>query len=93
MESTLMNLKILFNYFLRGLLLVVPTALTVFILVQVVSWMDNLIPIKIPGLGLITVLAAITVIGFLANTIVARPVIRFLESILQKIPLVGFILK
>lgn len=86
-----MNLKILLNYFLRGLLLVVPTALTVFILVQVVSWMDNLIPIKIPGLGLITVLAAVTGIGFLANTIVARPVIKFLESVLQKIPLVGFI--
>ena len=71
--------------------MVVPTALTIFILVQVISWIDNLIPINIPGVGLVTVLVTVTVIGFLANTIIARPVIKFLEDLLQKIPLVGFI--
>ncbi len=84
-------LRLLLTYFLRGLLLVVPTALTVFILVQVISWIDNLIPVNIPGVGLITVLVTVTLIGFVANTIIARPIIRFLEEILQKIPLVGFI--
>lgn len=85
------TLRLILTYFLRGLLLVVPTALTIFILVQVISWIDNLIPIRFPGVGLVTVLVTVTFVGFLANTIIARPIIRFLEDLLRKIPLVGFI--
>ncbi|MEQ8338056.1 MAG: DUF502 domain-containing protein [Cyclobacteriaceae bacterium] len=84
-------LRLILTFFLRGLLLVVPTALTIFILVQVISWIDNLIPLEVPGVGLVTVLVTVTLIGFLANTIIAKPIIRFLEEVLQKIPLVGFI--
>ena len=50
-----------------------------------------MIPINIPGVGLVTVLVTVTLVGFLANTIIARPIIKFLEEVLLKIPLVGFI--
>lgn len=58
---------------------------------QVVSWIDSLIPGVFPGLGLVIVLVAVTFIGLLANTIVLRPIVRFLEKMLEKIPLVGFL--
>lgn len=79
------------NYFLRGLLLVVPIALTVYIISAMVVWVDGLIPIKIPGIGILTVLLATTGIGYLANSFIAKPIFIAVNKMLKKIPLVGFI--
>ena len=68
-----MNFQSLIRFFLRGLLLIVPVGLTFYVIVAMVAWMDNLLPYKIPGLGIITVIVATTFIGYLANTIFAKP--------------------
>lgn len=86
-----MNIRSLFRYFLRGLLLVAPLGITIYIIVIMVQWMDNLIPINIPGVGLLTVFFTTTLIGFLANTIIAKPFFDVLGSMLKKVPLVNFI--
>ncbi len=79
------------QYFLRGLILVGPIALTIYIVFISVAWVDDLIPIKIPGLGLVIVLSAMVVLGYLANTLFAKPVFILLEKALRKVPLVNFI--
>lgn len=86
-----MNIKSLFQYFLRGLLLVVPVGLTVYLIVAMVQWTDNLLPIDIPGLGLITVFFVTALLGYLANTIFARPFFDLFSGMLKKIPLVSFL--
>ena len=60
-------MKKLLNYFLQGLLFVVPIVATVWILVRAIMWIDGLLPFKIPitipgleeieipGLGLLTI--------------------------------------
>ena len=86
-----MNFQSLFRFFFRGLLLVVPVGLTVYIIIAMVSWTDNLLPIKIPGLGIATVFFVTSLIGYLANTIFAKPFFDLFGDLLKKIPLVNFI--
>jgi len=79
------------RYFLRGILLIAPIGLTVFILVRIVQWTDRLLPISIPGLGIVTVLFITAFIGYLANTFFAKPVFDLFHDLMKKIPIVSFI--
>jgi len=77
------------TYFFRGLLFVVPFALTVYIIFESLEWIDGLIPIDIPGLGLLIILSAITFLGFIASFFITRPVFEYFEKSLIRIPIVN----
>lgn len=79
------------TYFFRGLLFVVPIALTIYIILLSITWLDGLIPFKLPGLGLLTILASITMVGYLASTLLAGPLFNILEDVLTRLPLVSII--
>ncbi len=79
------------NYFLRGLLVVVPSGITIYFIYALVAWTDDLLPFDIPGLGLLTVLGITLAVGAAANTIIARPLFDLINKLLAKIPLVNFI--
>ncbi len=79
------------KYFLRGLLFVVPVALTTFIIFEIIQWLDNLIPYKVPGLGLLTILVVISLVGYLASTLLAGPLFNMLEDLMVRVPLVNII--
>ncbi len=79
------------TYFFRGLLFVVPLALTIYVIFQSLDWVDGLIPIQIPGLGLLLVVSAVTVLGYLASFFLTRPFFEFFERYFIKIPLVNII--
>ena len=81
----------LINYFLRGLIFVVPFSLTIYIIYQVLEWLDNLIPIDIPGLGLLIIIGAITLLGYLASFFITRPIFVLFEKYFSKIPLVSIL--
>ncbi|MTI19832.1 DUF502 domain-containing protein, partial [Fulvivirga sp. RKSG066] len=49
------------------------------------------IPISIPGLGVIVVVAAITSLGFVASFFITRPFFEYIEKNLIKIPIVNII--
>ncbi|MEM7107564.1 MAG: DUF502 domain-containing protein [Bacteroidota bacterium] len=79
------------TYFFRGLLFVVPLALTVYIIYQTLDWLDGLIPIDIPGLGLLIIISAITLLGYLASFFITRPIFIQFEKYFTKIPLVSIL--
>lgn len=83
--------KRILNYFLKGLLFVAPLALTIYIIFQIIKFLDSLLPIPVPGLGILIVFAMITLIGYLANIFITRPIFVLLERGLFKIPLVNII--
>ena len=85
------TLNRLLTYFFRGLLFVVPLALTIYIIYQTLDWLDGLIPIDIPGLGLLIILAAITLLGYLASFFITRPIFDQFEKYFNKIPLVSIL--
>ena len=84
-------MKILIRYFLRGLLFVVPTAITVYLIWFAVESIDGLLQLSIPGLGLIIILGSITLLGFLGSSFLARPVFAAFERVMQRLPLVNII--
>jgi len=80
------------NYFLSGLLVVAPIALTIYILIAAFTWLDHLFYVEgVPGLGLLLLAALITSIGFLATSFLVRPWLTITQRMLHRMPLVGII--
>lgn len=83
--------KRILGYFFRGLLFVVPFALTAYIILLAVQFLDNLIPINIPGLGILLVFAIVTLVGYMTSLFLTRSIFEELEKIVFKIPLVNIL--
>lgn len=92
-------MKKLGSYFLQGLLFVVPSVVTVYVVFQAVVWMDNLIPVhlpgiedlRLPGLGILIILAAITLMGYIGTRFVRNPFFIMFEGVLERTPLLKVI--
>lgn len=89
----------IFFYFLQGLILVAPFGITIYIVVLIFRFFNNLIagifgdlfPFNIPGFGLLVVFFAITLLGLLARTVIARPVKKMWNKLLDKAPLLKLV--
>ena len=90
------------KYFITGLLILVPLAITLWVLHAVISTMDQsllllpeqwrpeqLVGFKVLGLGTILTLVIIFVTGLLAQNFVGNMVVRAWESLLKRIPIVN----
>lgn len=80
-------IKGIIGYFFRGLLLVVPITVITYIIYKLFVFLDEIIPTDIPGLGLLILLAGITVLGFLGSTFIAEPIYKRANKILDGFPL------
>jgi uncharacterized membrane protein len=90
------------NYFLTGLVIAAPLAITIYIVWWLVHWIDGwmkpLIPAKydpnsylpfaVPGVGVIVAFVLITLLGFLAANLLGRTLIGWGEHWLGRMPLV-----
>ncbi len=86
-----MSAKRLVRYFLRGLLVTAPLGLTVYIVWLVLSAVDRLLPFRIPGLGLVTTLALITLIGVGTSNVIGRTVVDVADALFGRLPLVKLV--
>jgi uncharacterized membrane protein len=96
-------MKKLASYFFQGLLFVVPSVVTFYIVYMAVIWMANLLPIKVPisipgfddiqlpGLGIVVILAVITVLGYIGTRFVRNPFFMMLEGLIERTPLLKII--
>jgi len=80
--------NIIAKYFVRGLIFLVPVAATVYVIIQTFIYIDGIIPVDIPGLGLLILLVTITLFGVLASTVLAQPFIFWGNQLLNSAPLV-----
>jgi uncharacterized membrane protein len=81
----------LLKNFLRGLVIVVPIAVTVYLLVQTFLVLDRLLKLPTPGLGIAILLGAIIVIGALAGNFAGRRVFALTEKLFTKAPIVRIV--
>jgi uncharacterized membrane protein len=85
-------MKKLVDYFIKGLLVFVPMALTVFLLIWAFTSLDEafraLFRIEIPGLGLLLTIGLIIVIGFIASNFLGKRLFALIEKIFTGLPLV-----
>ncbi|MBX2978362.1 MAG: DUF502 domain-containing protein [Flavobacteriales bacterium] len=78
--------RILLSYFLRGLLVLVPITITVWAIWSVFVFLDTIIETKIPGAGILLLLGIITVAGWLASTLLFKPLAELADETLQRVP-------
>ena len=97
--------KALLNYLIKGLLIVVPIALSIFIVVWAVTTVDSWLNINnilgvnpltgenrnIPGLGLALVITIILLAGTFVTNFVTEPMYNWFQRTINKLPLLNFI--
>jgi uncharacterized membrane protein len=90
------------TYFLTGLVVAGPVAVTLWLIWWFVTWVDGLVrpfipkmyrpetylPIQIPGLGLIIAFLALTLLGFLTANLIGRKLVDLGEGLLSRMPIV-----
>lgn len=84
-------MKSIIKYFLQGLLYVVPISVTIYVIWQVFVVMDGLIPIEIPGLGILLIFVFITVMGVIGRHLISDQIVELFEGWIRKAPLVNVI--
>jgi len=81
----------LIGFFLRGLLVVTPAFVTVYALIVVVRFLDNLIPGTYPGLGILIILVGITLIGCYSSSFLLQQLMDWIEGVFYKAPVTKLI--
>ena len=95
------------NYFLTGLIVAGPLAITAWLIWSIITWADNFVrpvippayrpesylPWPIPGTGLIIAIVALTLLGFLTANLVGRTLVELGENVLSRMPIVRPIYK
>jgi uncharacterized membrane protein len=78
----------LISYFLRGLVVVAPLALTVYVCVVIFRTIDSWLGLPIRGVGFAVTLLLITLVGFMASSLITRTLIAALDRIFDRLPFV-----
>jgi uncharacterized membrane protein len=90
------------NWFLTGLVVAGPLAVTAWLIWSIVTWVDRAVqplippayrpetylPWPIPGTGLVIAVAALTLLGFLTANLVGRTLVEVSEALLNRMPIV-----
>lgn len=89
----------LISYMLRGLLLLAPIFVTLFIIYKmfividdtVNDFLENIFDARFRGLGILILLTLITLMGYLSSSLVLRPLFIMIEHAIARAPLVNII--
>ena len=81
-------MKRLLNYFLRGLILLAPLAITIGVCIWIFTSVDRMLNFGVPGVGFLVTVALITLVGFLASNLLTRGLVSLVESALIRLPFV-----
>lgn len=81
-------MKQLVRYFVQGCLVTAPIAITVYVVMFVLTTLDQIMPVSVPVLGFVLLVAIVTAIGFVASSVVGEAVFREAERWLTRVPLI-----
>lgn len=92
-------MKRIVNYFLQGLLFIAPIGITGYIVYLLFNFVDGILKeyiemwlgIHIPGLGIIILIVLLVFIGFLGQTILARPFKVLFNRLMKRVPIIKVI--
>jgi uncharacterized membrane protein len=78
--------RALARYFLNGLIVIGPVALTIYVCVLAFRWVDGWLRLPIPGVGFLVTVALVTLLGFVTSSVVARGAIGLVDQLLSRLP-------
>jgi uncharacterized membrane protein len=90
------------NYFLTGLIVTGPVAITIYLTWSFIQWVDGWVkpfvpraylpdtylPFSVPGFGLVIAFVGLTLIGFMTANLVGRSLVMVGENLLDRMPVV-----
>lgn len=89
------------NYLITGLLVLAPTAVTLWVFYRLLNWVDNLLGQyfrfaafdyhRIPGLGLVATLLLLMIVGWMASWLGSRSLFMMMDTMLQRLPGLGIL--
>jgi len=84
------------KYFITGLLVIIPIWATYYVLSGLLGVIDNmlgdlpgyLLGLKFPGLGIITLVLFVLLVGLLSANYIGKNVVRYSDTLMHRVPLV-----
>jgi uncharacterized membrane protein len=97
--------RALLNYFVKGLIVVVPVGAALFLIFWAIRSIDNALnlsdifwpgsktgkPVYIPGLGILNVIIVIFIAGILVTNVITDPIKRWANRWINRLPLFKFL--
>ena len=77
--------------FFEGLFLVVPVAVTIYVVFLVFSFIDGWLNIPVPGIGFVLTIGMLILVGRLASNVFFRGALGSLEKVLTRTPFVKLV--
>lgn len=84
-------MKKISQYFLQGLLVLMPVVATVYVIYIIFSKIDGIFRFEIPGIGFLLTIALILAVGFATSTLLANRVVLLVDRIFARLPLVAML--
>lgn len=95
------------TYFLTGLVVAGPVAITIWLTMWLIGLIDgwvkplippawnpnSYLPVAVPGVGVVAAVLGLTILGFLAANLVGRTIVQSGEQILDRMPIVRSLYK
>ncbi len=76
------------GYFLRGLVIMAPLALTVYVCFTIITAIDGWIHFAVPGVGFAITIGLITLVGALGSNVLTDTLVGLIDRLLEKLPFV-----
>ena len=88
-------MKAVSKYFINGLIVIVPIAITFFVVAQIFNFTEEVmgrhLPLQFPGIGFIAVFGLIILVGWLSSYWMLKRLIEYGERLVGSIPVIKFI--
>lgn len=81
----------LIAYFFRGLVLLAPLAVTIWVCVYLFRTIDGWLGLPIPGAGFVATLLLIIIVGVLGSNLLTRGALSFFDGLLARLPFVSLV--
>ena len=84
-------MKRISQYFLQGLLFLIPLFVTLYVIYWIFTKIDKVLDLPVPGLGFIVTIVFITLIGFFTSNFLTKNIVHLVDRIFVKLPLIKMI--
>jgi uncharacterized membrane protein len=79
------------GYLLRGALITGPLVATLYVLYFIFRTVDELVPIGIPGLGLLFATVLVAVVGYFSSNVIGSGILESIEHGVRRVPFVKLV--
>ena len=80
-------IRLVLSYFFKGILVIIPLALSIYVIYYVVRSIDSIVDLGFPGSGILVSFLALSFVGLLVTSFITEPIYNYFDKLLNKFPL------